>query len=145
MADAGGLPDPVAQSGPGRPVGAQVAVDGGRAAGQGLPVAAGDDGYQAGIGPEIAGVDDVDAGPGGEGGDLGPGPLDEDAGTQEPEADGQAFVPEAGEDVEGVGDGGAGHAGEGGVHEGGARPLAEEAGDLVGVAVGVGIGGAPGD
>src|SRR5262245_35041065 len=101
MAHAPGLTAAILPAGPSGPAsagGTGGAMDAGERPGGAL----GRDRHGVGVRSEVAGVDDLDAGPGPEVGHLVAGPLDEFAGGEEPEEHADAVVAQLGRPLEGV-------------------------------------------
>src|SRR5438270_5317852 len=143
VAHPGRLTDPLLATRPGRPVGADVAIDAGPAGG-GFVETLHHEGHQTRVGSQVAGVDQVHPGTGGPAGQLVPSPLDQPPVAQIPPGHRHPVMTERGEHRRRFEHRRAGDPAEADVDERRARPLPYEPGRLEGIAVGVRVRGAAG-
>src|SRR3954449_1825401 len=138
MADATRLRDAVLPSRPRDAIAARVAVRSMHALDRLAPPVI-DDADKTGIRAEVAGVDDVDIRASGEVVDLAPCALDELAGGEEPEEQGDAPMTETLHAIEHIGDRRPSDASEADLDVRRTRPLRKEAARSARLGVGVGI------
>ncbi len=138
------LTDAVLQSWERAPVGTDVAVHA-DVAGESLGVPVEQEGHERRVGPEMPGVDNLDPGAGGEHLEVGPHPLEEDAGAEKPGECHYPIGPEPMQLFESAIDTRPSDAGIPSHDRAAAGALGEQPCCLVGIGVGIGIRGPAGE